>query len=82
MVSNAYDKIFPDNTPSSIIKFLPEQVSLEGRREGRKLFRKLLPGTWSLPFNYRSCRSHEHGHSRETLSHRNFSRSQSDSMKV
>ena len=33
LVSNASAQLFPDNTLSPFIKFLPEQLHLEGQRE-------------------------------------------------
>ena len=33
LVSNASGDLFPDNTPSSVTNFLPEQVNLEGQWE-------------------------------------------------
>ena len=39
-------------------------------QETFKFVRILLPGTWSLPFHYGYCWSHEHSHSRKTQSQR------------
>ena len=39
-------------------------------QESIEVFKVLLSGTWSLPFPYRYCLSHEHSHSRKTQSQR------------
>ena len=46
-------------------------------QETFELIRILLPGTWSLPFHYGYCWSHEYSHSRKTQPQRKLYQSQS-----
>ena len=43
-------------------------------QETFRVIRILLPGTWSLPFHYGYCLSHEHSHSRRAQSQRKLYR--------
>ena len=49
-------------------KMLPREIYVFWQ-EAFKVVKISLSGTWSLPFHYGFCWSHEHSHSRKTQSH-------------